>query len=129
MAQALLAQRLTWINVLSAGLGALIGQRADPLAIELMAERNLDISRHVAISLNLQHVRDAQLVLTMTRAQADAIKRKYPFANGRVYRLGERQGRDIPDPYGQPRCAFELALSEIELSVKWWSDRLERVTL
>jgi protein-tyrosine phosphatase len=44
MAGGLLAHELPRARITSAGLGALVGRKADPIAIELMAERGIDIS-------------------------------------------------------------------------------------
>ena len=37
-----------------------------------------------------------------------------PSARGRVHRIGKFGGFDVPDPYRQPRAAFEQALALIE---------------
>jgi protein-tyrosine phosphatase len=120
MAQALLAQQLPGINVMSAGLAALTGRRADPMAVELMAEREIDLGGHVATDLNLQHVRSAELVLTMTQAQRQAIESSYQFAKGKVYRLGEHDQEDVMDPFRQRRAAFEKCLAQIERGIDRW---------
>jgi protein-tyrosine phosphatase len=128
MAQGLLARRLPGVRVMSAGWSALAGHGADPIAIELMAERQIDIRGHVASRLNLQQMRAAQLVLAMTRAQCRRIETSYPFAKGKVYRIGEYERIDIDDPYRRGRDAFEIALAQIEGSLSRWFDALIRLT-
>jgi protein-tyrosine phosphatase len=98
----------------------LFGRRAEPIALQLMAERGLDIHRHIATSLNLQHVRAAQLVLTMTLAQRKAVETTYSFAKGKVYRLNEHDGVDVTDPYLQPRSVYEKSLEQIERGIANW---------
>ncbi|RDK00797.1 low molecular weight protein-tyrosine-phosphatase [Paraburkholderia lacunae] len=128
MAQALLARQLPGVSVMSAGWAAVVGRGADPIAIELMAEREIDIGGHIAVDLNLHHMRSAQLVLSMTQAQRRQIETDYPFAKGKVYRLGEHQGIDVLDPYRKGRAAFEMALAQIELGVAHWLDAMVRLT-
>lgn len=128
MAQALLARRLPGVRVMSAGWAALAGRRADPIAVELMAEREIDIGGHVAANLNLHQIRSAQLVLAMTRAQCQRIEKSYPFAKGKVYRIGQYERIDIDDPYRKGREAFEIALAQIEHSLARWFEALVRLT-
>ncbi|RQS08873.1 low molecular weight protein-tyrosine-phosphatase [Burkholderia sp. Bp8998] len=127
MAQALLARALPSARVRSAGCSALAGRRADPLAVELMAERGIDLGEHIAVDLNLQHMRSADLILTMTQSQRRRIEAGYPFSKGRVFRIGEFEKIDVIDPYRRGRSAFELALTQIDLSMKRWVDKMNRI--
>jgi protein-tyrosine phosphatase len=118
MAQVLLARSLKERGidavVESAGLGALVGAPADPLAVALMTARGLDLRGHRARQLTAEMVRSFDLVLTMEAGQQRAVESIDPSARGRVHRLG-RVGRfDIPDPYQRGRAAFEDALGLIE---------------
>jgi protein-tyrosine phosphatase len=124
MAQGLLAYFLPKATVMSAGWAALAGHCADPIAVELMAEREIDIGGHVAAALNLEQVCSAQLVLTMSYRQRRWIEKKYPFAKGKVYRLGEHDDIDIDDPYCKGRAAFETALMQIDKGLARWLDAL-----
>lgn len=128
MAQGLLAKQLPDVSVISAGWAALVGRGADPTAIELMAERDIDIGGHVAVDLNLQQVRSAKLVLAMTQAQRRRIETNYPFAKGKVYRIGEFEGVDVVDPYRKGRVAFEMTLAQIEQGLVRWLDVMTRLT-
>lgn len=129
MACALLAQGMPRTRVVSAGTGALVGKPADPIAISLMREQGLDLRAHVATALNLQHVRDAMLVLAMSTVQRLQVEAAYPFSRGRVYRLCEHDGMDVADPFHQDRAAFEASLQQIELGVARWLRVLSRASL
>jgi len=127
MAEALLRRELrgqAGITVESAGLGALVGHSADPHALELMAEIGEDIGAHRARQLHPDMVRAADLVLVMETGHKRAIDEADATARGKVYRLGEWQGRDIDDPYRQPRAAFEDALADIREGVKSWAEKI-----
>ena len=128
MAQGLLAKRLPDLSVTSAGLGALVGRSPDPVAVALMAERDIDIAGHTAVGLNLEHMRRASLVLAMTAAQCRRIEAVYPFSKGKVYRIAEYEGIDVVDPYRKGREVFEMTLVQIEQGLARWIDKMVCVT-
>jgi protein-tyrosine phosphatase len=127
MAQGILAQRLSQVTVMSAGCGALAGKGADPLAIELMLERGIDISQHVAADLTIEHARKAQLILAMTKDQKKEIEQRYPFSKGRVFVYAGQDGGDVIDPYRKGREVFEASLAQIERGVVHWVDAINRL--
>ena len=124
MAQALLASACPGLQVISAGVGALSGRPADLTAQELMARRNIDISAHRAQQINSALAQQADLILVMDQEQRRYVRDSYPFASGKVFRLGEFSKMEIPDPYTKPREAFERSLSMISLSLDAWINRI-----
>jgi protein-tyrosine phosphatase len=117
MAEALLAARFAGRargTVESAGIAALVGRPADPVAVELLARRGIDLSAHRARQLTPDMVGAADLVLVMEAAQQQEIERLSKAARGRVHRLGRFGDFDVEDPYRLPRVAFERALRQIE---------------
>lgn len=122
MAEALLADRLRRCGVAavveSAGIAALVGRPADPIAQALMAERALDISGHRAQQLTPDLIRSFELILVMEAAQRHAVEAILPAARGRVHRIGRWGDFDVPDPYGRERPAFERALALIERGIE-----------
>ena len=131
MAEAMLRQMLgagqAAATVSSAGLAvAVAGQPASPLAVQVMSERGLDLTGHRVRPLTAGLAGAADLILTMTGAQAAAVRCRLPASAGRVWVLAgygrERCGacaapapaaQDIPDPYGcgldvYRRCAARL---------------------
>jgi low molecular weight protein-tyrosine phosphatase len=121
MAAALLEHRLSGrvadVAVSSAGIAALVGHAADPIAVELMRRRGLDISRHRARQVTEQLVMDADMVIAMEQGHVKAIESAFPRARGRVHRIGRWGGFDVPDPHRHPAAAFERALELIEVGV------------
>lgn len=128
MAEGLLAAALPHVTVGSAGLDALVGRPADPTACALMAERGVSIDAHRARQLNLDTCQRADLILVMDHEQRRTVEKRYPFASGRVFRLCEAGGHDVPDPYGAPRRLFEQAFSLIDSGARQWADRISRVS-
>lgn len=118
MAEALLRARLAAsrpsLTVSSAGLAALEGRPADPLAVALLAERGLDLTPHRARQLTPELVTAADLILVMEAAQQRHLELLAPSARGRIHRLGRFGDFDVPDPYRQGRRQFERALAMIE---------------
>jgi protein-tyrosine phosphatase len=126
MAMGLFARQLEGAQITSAGTGALVGEGADPMAIELMAESGIDLRAHVATAVDPRIIRAADLVLTANTAQKQSIERAFPFARGRIFRLREHANRDVSDPYKRDRKAFEAALSEIDDGMRRWLDIINR---
>jgi len=129
MAEGLLIQALSKagkkaIEVRSAGLDALTGQKADKTVLRLMLERGIDISDHRGRQLNRDILRWAELVLVMDKAQKRSIESWEPGARGKVYRIGEWSDFDVPDPYRQSDDKFETALELISKGVSDWLPKL-----
>jgi protein-tyrosine phosphatase len=100
--------------VRSAGLAALEGRPAEPAAVELLAERGIDISGHRAQQLAPEMLTDHDLVLVMDAAQQRHVEALLPASRGRVQRIGRFGGFDVADPYREPPRAFARALALIE---------------
>lgn len=118
MAAAVLADRLgrrgVAVAVESAGIAALAGRPAEPMAQELMRERGLDLSGHRARQLTPELVRAFELVLVMEAEHQREVEAILPSARGRVHRIGRWGGFDVPDPFRQERPAWERALGLID---------------
>jgi protein-tyrosine phosphatase len=130
MAEALLRAALgPGIRVESAGLGAREGYAPHPRAIQVMAERGIDITRSRSRQVTPAMALAADLILVMDRDQQDRCVALAPGTRGRVHLLGRwlAPGRqEIPDPLGQPDRAFQGALELIIQSVAAWGDRLRQ---
>jgi len=124
LAQVLLAREFPQRMVWSAGLGALVGEPADPISVALAAEQGMDLSAHRAQQVNLQMCQRADLILVMEQHQRVELERRYPLVRGKVFQLGER---DIADPFRQPRTVFETAYADIALGVERWAGRIRQL--
>jgi Protein-tyrosine-phosphatase len=97
MAEALLRKMLTedladkaaTIRVVSAGTGAVSGERAAQNAIEVMAKEGIDLRSHRARCLSPDLVAGADLVLTMNIEQKHAVLNMVPAAKNKVFTLSE----------------------------------------
>lgn len=135
MAEALLRARLgrrPRFTVSSAGVSALVGHPADPAAQELMRERGIDISAHRARQVTPELVAAHDLVLVMEKGHEAAVLSIAPQARGKVHPIGKFGHFDVPDPYRQPRAAFEEALRLVERGIDdyeraFWPPPLRKV--
>lgn len=127
MAAVLLAAALPGCRVISAGLGALVGKPADEAAVALVRERGLDLRAHRAEQITRPMCLHSDIILVMEREQRDRLQRLYPEVCGRVFRIAEHAGADVPDPYRQPINAFRTALTLIEQGVAHWAQRIQRL--
>ena len=128
MAEALLREgiraRNLDIEVASAGLGAVDGKPADPLAVKLMRDRDTDITQYRSAQFSPQLGAKSDLILVMTREMRDSVVDQYPSLHGRVYRLGHWENTEIADPHMRGEAAFRKALKLIESGVAKWFERI-----
>lgn len=127
MAEGLLRTRLPGWRVGSAGLNAVIGAPADPIAIGLLKDRGISIESHRAVQITRKMCLDCDMVLVMERDQRRRLEDMYPEACGRVFRIAEFADADVPDPYRQSEKAFRHALMIIDEGVTRWLQRIQRL--
>ena len=103
-------------EVRSAGVWALENQPPSAYAREIMLQRGIDISDHRSHDLTAEDVEKADLILTMERGQAEAIRVEFPQHAHQVHLLSEVAGRqyDIRDPAGGPLYEYRQCADEIE---------------
>lgn len=124
IAEALLKQEFPEKKIWSAGLGALIGNCADPLSVEVAAAHGVDMSDHRAQQLVSWMCQAADLILVMEQFQKSEVEERYPWVRGKVFRLGEIGKFDIADPYRQSAAAFDASYKAIALGVSNWIPRI-----
>ncbi|MGR8949844.1 MAG: arsenate reductase/protein-tyrosine-phosphatase family protein [Gammaproteobacteria bacterium] len=112
------------IEVASAGLGAMDGKSADPLAVKLMQERGINIADFRSAQFSSEAGLQSDLILVMSKEMRDSVVDDYPPLHGRVYRLGHWGNYDIADPYMRGEVAFRKALKLIESGVVEWFERI-----
>ena len=84
-----LTEQATTIRVVSAGTGADSGASAAQNAIEVMAKEGIDLRRHRAKLVTPEMVSSADLVLTMTLDQKNAVLNMMPQAQNKIFTLSE----------------------------------------
>lgn len=121
MAEGLLRRRLTSagiaerVQVSSAGTWARAGVPATPTAVEVMAERGIDISAHRSQEVSAEILAEADLVLVMTRSHAESLIAEFPDAAPRILSFAGLIGGsfDIADPVGLPAADYRATADEL----------------
>jgi len=113
----------------SAGVYAFEGDNASYEAIEAMKDFGLDISKHYARVLDYDMIREAYIVLTMTKDHKRMILDVFPEAADKVFTLKEYAGFpeddwDISDPFGFSAEVYEECAEELETALLKILDKL-----
>lgn len=103
------------VRVRSAGTWALEDQPASAYALQVMAERGLDISAHRGHNLTQAMVDETDLILVMTLRHQEAIVQDFQGAEGKVHLLSGMAGPtyDIQDPYGGSIVEYRRTANEL----------------
>ena len=118
MAEAILKSRnLPNINVKSAGIYALEGGEMSENARAVLREENIQ-HHHVSTQINAQDIEWADLVLTMTSAHKEMIKRTFIEAKSKTYTLKEYvtpySSQDVFDPFGGDLHMYKQTFQELK---------------
>ena len=124
MAEYLLKQTYPHLNIESAGISGLIGEVADAKAIQCMDVLNIDMRPHVARKLNSDLIKKADLILVMSLNQQKHLEQTWPFAKGKVFRLGHWQHKNVPDPYQHDQAFFDETCRNIQAYVSDWKSHI-----
>ncbi|MCX7842453.1 MAG: low molecular weight protein arginine phosphatase [Clostridia bacterium] len=124
----------------SAGLSACEGDNASSNAIAALRDGwGIDLNSHCARGVRESDIKEAYLVLTMTRAHKDALVSMYPEHKGKIFTLKEyayaknvddviyeyNYSFDVPDPYGMSLQTYRCCAEDIEAAVKTIIDKLK----
>ena len=105
----------------SAGLHAVAGAGASREAIDVLAQRDIELSPHRSRPLTREHVDAASIVVVMTRAHREQFRIRFPGTEGKVYLLSTFDpaagGSDIGDPIGLPKAVYEETCSRLEAAM------------
>lgn len=104
-------------EVMSAGLAAVTGDAATEHAIEVMAEKGIDLNDHVTQPLAAETAYQADHLFVMTEGHRRQIASLVPEVAGRVQLL-RRDGGNIADPIGLDTEAYRQTSREIEENLK-----------
>ena len=116
------------IDIRSAGIYGLKGERASRDGVDLLAQRDIDISNHVARSIGYDDVAEADLVIVMEEAHRKAIFVRMPEFVYKVVLFSELAGQhdDVDDPYRRGRRAYEKTLTTIDATLESGWDQLKQ---
>ena len=125
MAEGILRVKAPSLNVQSRGIFVSPGTRTHGHTKRLLKEKlGLDLD-HPAVQISDEDCLEADLILTMTRAQADFIRNLGECAN--VYSLPEFAGEpgDVPDPFGGPESAYRRTFAVLDRLIRLALDKIQ----
>jgi protein-tyrosine-phosphatase len=113
------------VEVQSASLIGLKDQPAHKHAVQVIAEKGLNLAHHQAQPLSGELMDWADHVLCMEVEQAVEMRKRFPEQGDRVELLGPYGGQmEIEDPLGGWRPRFRRCRDEIDACVSGFMDRL-----
>ena len=108
------------IRVSSAGTWGLEGEPAAKHAIDVCAERGIDLGGHVARRVTLEMIQESDLILAMEVEHLQGVLDLAPDVLGKTRMLSQYGteenwiDKEIRDPYGRPRKVYVSCFEEIE---------------
>lgn len=115
----ILAERgITDITCRSCGLAAYTGDEASPQAIEVCAERGVDLSHHRATVFNQYILDETDIMVCMTESHKNAVMKISPTFRVLV------PDRGIPDPYGGNSEIYRDCADKIEAFLERFIDSI-----
>lgn len=112
------------VVVVSAGIAAGQGLAASPEAVDVMNQRDLDISGHSSQLINDRIIRDADVIFSMTRSHLAGLLKHWPAAEARTLLLSP-EGQDVADPIGGPMELYQRCAEQIERYVQQRVDEFD----
>lgn len=111
------------VMVASAGLAAAQGQPASHSTAEILVERGVDLRQHSAQQISDQLIRQADLIIPMTKQHRKAIVDFWPEAASRT-KLLSPSDRDLSDPIGGPMEVYRECADQIDVGVKYHAESI-----
>ncbi|MGC7871739.1 low molecular weight protein arginine phosphatase [Desulfosporosinus sp. SYSU MS00001] len=114
------------VQVTSAGIEAWEGEKASLQALEVLKEKNLDLSDHRARRISTELMSEADWIIPMTQAQEERLKYRFPEFASKIRCLGGwgERGRDIRDPWMGSVDEYRQTASEIEELLHYLKEHL-----
>lgn len=122
-------------NIQSAGISAIPGVKPTIEAVKVMLEIGIDISQYESQPLEEDLIKKADLILTMTNEHKEYIKKKYPFAQNKVFLVKEfgqekhhnslqknDKKYDISDPIGKSIDFYRSIAKDLEINLEKIAD-------
>jgi len=117
------------LEVLSAGLAAVDGEKASAHARAVMREAGIDLELHRSALLDEHLVGEATLILVMGRQHRDRLLRRFPAAADKTHLLKEFAGMagdpDVADPFGGTMEDYRRLYEELRALIEKIAQILE----
>lgn len=114
-------------EVLSAGINAIEGQPVSENTVQVLKEKNIDISNNKAVKIQEQLLNTADYIFTMTKNHELYLVNVYPGFRSKINRLGDfvDNNKDILDPWGGSLDDYRCCANELEAMLNILAKRLK----
>lgn len=106
------------LKIKSAGIAARPGSRISTEALKVLEDDEIENISHNSTQVNNKLIGEADIILTMTEAHKEHLKRLKEMSDKKIYTLkelsGEKENLDILDPYGQSLEIYKKTKEEIK---------------
>lgn len=121
-------------EVLSAGVSAVKGVEANEKASSVMAEENIDLSKHISHNVDDIDLSQKDLIITMTRKHSRALVLNHPNLADKIFTLKElsetdADTKDIKDPFGLSVEVYRETRDQIKNNLRFLLENLKRFEL
>jgi protein-tyrosine phosphatase len=121
----MLRAALPGLRIDSAGIGAVVGAPADPVAAAVAAARGVSLEGHVARQFDAALAAQYDLILTMEPGHRREIARLVPQVSGKCMLFDQwTGGRGIEDPFRKSEAVHARVQEEIAAAAAAWAARL-----
>jgi 16S rRNA (cytidine1402-2'-O)-methyltransferase len=99
-------------------------------AKEIFKKEKIEFDNHIPEQLNLNHLKNNDLVLCMTKRHKEILNGYFPEFKSKIYSLSEYVDLgyiDIKDPYGRGELEYLLAFKTIKNMVNLLFEKLKKV--
>jgi protein-tyrosine phosphatase len=86
-------------------------------AAQLLRERGIDVSPHVATQMTANDARHADVILTMTAKHRAKVIETFPETQGKTFTLAEYAtgtAADVPDAWGKPMEVYVAMIKQLD---------------
>lgn len=120
VAKKLASDELESFEFSSAGIYAVMGESATNNAVSVMEELGIDLSCHIATPINLEMIKEADIILTMTLTHKQLVLNHFSEAKDKTHTLLEYIGQagDIEDPFGGDLSIYRNCAQIIRASIE-----------
>jgi len=109
-------------EIISAGISAVKGVKANEKTEEVMSELNIDTSGHLTRGIDDIDLNKSDIILTMSRKHSRFLILEHPDLADNIFTLKEfaenENGKDIEDPFGLSLKFYRSTRDEIKTELK-----------
>ena len=109
-------------EIISAGISAVKGVKANEKTEEVMSELNIDTSGHLTRGIDDIDLNKSDIILTMSRKHSRFLILEHPDLADNIFTLKEfaenENGKDIEDPFGLSLKFYRSTRDEIKAELK-----------